>query len=59
MGVVITQPISLHFDKKSGIVIAKNYAFHERAKNIDIECHFTHHYLQCIAISPLSVPSAL
>jgi hypothetical protein len=59
MGVRISHSTTLHCDNRSAIQIACNSVFHERTKHIEIDCHFTRHYLQTGTISLPFVPSAL
>lgn len=35
-----SSPMSLHADNTSAVKITKNRIFHEKAKHIEIECHY-------------------
>ncbi|GJZ00872.1 uncharacterized mitochondrial protein-like protein [Tanacetum coccineum] len=59
MGVRISHSTPLHCDNRSTIHIARNSVFRERAKHIEIDCHFTCHHLQAGTISLPFVLSAL
>lgn len=56
MGVPITTLTSLYCNNKSAIQITRNSVFHERTKDIDIDCHTTRQELQhgTIALSFVS-----
>lgn len=56
MGVPITTLTSLYCNNKSAIQITRNSVFHERTKDIDIDCHTTWQELQrgTIALSFVS-----
>jgi hypothetical protein len=45
MGVSQTSSSPIFCDSRSVIQIAHNDVFHERTKQIEINCHFVHHYL--------------
>lgn len=46
LGIIISLPTPFHCDNKSTIQIAHNSMFHERTKNIEIDCHFVRQHLQ-------------
>jgi hypothetical protein len=45
IGVSQTSGSPIFCDNRSAIQIAHNDVFHERAKQIEIDCHFVHHHL--------------
>ncbi|XP_061374149.1 uncharacterized protein LOC133316418 [Gastrolobium bilobum] len=52
-----SKPASVYYDNKSAIYLARNPAFHERSKHIDIDCHVTREKL-CGLLHLLPVSSA-
>ena len=50
-GVFITSPAPLYADNTSVIKIAKNTVYHERTKNIEIDCHFIRQHVVSDKIS--------
>ena len=45
LGVDCSSATKLHSDNRSAIQIVHNDVFHERAKHIEIDCHFIRHHL--------------
>ena len=45
MGVTQPSATMLHCDDQSTIQISHNDVFHERAKHIEIDCHFVRHHV--------------
>ena len=40
LGITTPMPMPMHCDNQEAIFIAGNLAFHERTKQIEIDCHF-------------------
>ena len=40
LGIKTPMPMPMHCDNQAAIFIARNLAFHERTKHIEIDCHF-------------------
>ncbi|XP_062112963.1 uncharacterized mitochondrial protein AtMg00810-like [Humulus lupulus] len=59
MGVFHSKPTPMYCDNQSAIQIAHNSVFHDRTKNIEIDCHFTPHHLKLGTITFPFVPSSL
>lgn len=59
MGVHLSSPTPMFCDNKSAIQIAHNSVFHERTKNIEIDCHFVRHNFYCGTISLPYISSSL
>lgn len=58
LSVVPSLPVPLHCDNQAAIRIAKNPIFHERTKNIELDCHFVREKLLDGLISLSFVPSS-
>ena len=57
----ISQPASVFYDIKSAIYLAHNPTFHERRKNIELDCHVIRKKLQSklIHLFPISTTAQL
>ena len=59
MDISLSLPTLMYCDNKSAIDIAHNSVFHERTKDIEVDCHFTRHRLQHGTISLPFVSSSM
>jgi len=57
LNVIHTTPMLLHYDSQVDLHISQNLVFHDRAKHIEVDCHFIRDVIILEDISPSFVPT--